>query len=135
MNNGKGERIYPYGKLYTHVIGYNSPIYGKSKLELSYNDYLSGDSAIGTAMNIASAVTGDAKRGMDLTLTIDHKLQSYSSDVLGNKNGCIIVMDAETGKIRSMVSKPTFNPSEPLLSESWGELAEREDSPFLARAT
>lgn len=129
------ERIYPYGDLYTHVIGYNSDMYGKSKIEFSFNDYLSGESAVGTAINIASEAFGEEKRGMDLTLTVDHKLQQYSSDVLGNKNGCIIVMDAESGKIRAMVSKPTFNPSEPLLSDEWGTLTEREDSPFLARAT
>ena len=129
------ERIYPYGDLYTHVIGYNSKMYGKSKIELSFNEYLSGEGAMGTAMNIASEAFGEEKKGMDLTLTIDHKLQKYSSDVLGNKKGCIIVMDAASGKIRAMVSKPTFNPSEPLLSEEWGTLTESEDSPFLARAT
>ncbi len=133
--DGKSIREYPYGSLYTHVIGYNSEIYGKSKLELSYNDYLMGESTIVEAVNLASAVTGDTKKGMDLTLTLSHKLQNYASDVLGNKKGCIIVMDAETGKIRAMVSKPTFNPAEPYLSDGWGDLAEREDSPFLSRAT
>ena len=135
LKDGKRERIYPYGNLYTHVIGYNSEIYGKSKIELSFNEYLSGESAIGTAMNIASAVTGADKRGMNVELTVDHSLQQYASDVLGNKNGCVILMDSESGAIRAMVSKPTFNPEEPYLSESWGELAEREDSPFLSRAT
>lgn len=136
-NLGKngGERIYPYGGLYTHIIGYNSKTYGKSKLELSFNDYLSGESAVGAAMNIASVMVGEERKGMDLYLTVDHKLQSYASDVLGGKKGCVIVMDAETGAIRAMVSKPTFNPSEPYLSDAWGELTEREDSPFLARAT
>lgn len=135
LSENGGERIYPYGDLYTHVIGYNSKMYGKSKLELSFNEHLSGESAVGTAMNIASQAMGEVKKGLDLTLTIDHDLQKYSSDVLGNKKGCIIVMDAYSGKIRSMVSKPTFNPSEPYLSEGWGDLAEREDSPFLSRAT
>jgi peptidoglycan glycosyltransferase len=66
---------------------------------------------------------------------MDHDLQKDSSEFLGNKKGCIIVMDAYSGKIRAMVSKPTFNPSEPYLSETWGDLTEREDSPFLSRAT
>lgn len=129
------ERIYPYKDLYTHIIGYNSKMYGKSKIELSFNEYLAGEGAVGTAINIASEALGEEKKGMDLTLTIDHKLQSYASDVLGNKKGCVIVMDPETGKIRAMVSKPTFNPAEPILSEEWENLTEREDSPFLARAT
>lgn len=133
--DGESLRFYPFGDLYTHVIGYNSKVYGKSKLEFSFNDYLMGNSTIGEAVNLASAMAGEAKKGMDLTLTVDHKLQSYASDILGNKKGCIIVMDADSGKIRAMVSKPTFNPEEPVLSENWGDLEEGADSPFLARAT
>lgn len=36
------KRIYPYGSLYSHVIGYNSKVYGRSLLEAAYNNYLLG---------------------------------------------------------------------------------------------
>ncbi len=133
--DGSFVREYPYGKLYTHVIGYSSKLYGKSKIELSFNDYLTGDNEIGAALNIASAVTGGGKSGFDVTLTIDHKLQSYASDLLSGRNGSIILLDAKSGAVRAMVSNPTFDPSEEYLTSHWEELTEREDSPFLSRAT
>ncbi len=133
--DGNMQRVYPYGKLYTHVLGYNSKIYGKSKIELAFDDYLSGRGEVGAALNIASAFSGDKKSGFDVTLTIDHKLQSYASDILGGRNGSIILMDGKTGAVRAMVSNPTFDPSEEYLEAHWEELSEREDSPFLSRAT
>lgn len=37
----KGQkRIYPHGSLYAHSIGYNSRTYGKTNIELKFNDYL-----------------------------------------------------------------------------------------------
>lgn len=133
--DGSFIREYPYGKLYTHVLGYSSKVYGKSKIELIFNDYLSGNNNLGAAFNIANALAGEGKSGFDVTLTIDHKLQSYASDLLGGRNGSVILMDGKSGAIRAMVSNPTFNPSEEYLSEHFEELSEREDSPFLSRAT
>ena len=34
------KRIYPYGKLYAHTIGYNSRTYGKTSIELKFNSFL-----------------------------------------------------------------------------------------------
>jgi len=36
------ERIYPYGALYSQVIGYSSKVYGKSQIEAAYNNVLLG---------------------------------------------------------------------------------------------
>ncbi len=132
---GGQKRIYPYGKIYTHVIGYSSRTYGRSKLELSYNDYLSGANEIGQAMNIASAMAGDKKSGFDLTLTIDNSLQRYAYDCLSGKNGSIIVMDSSSGAIRALASNPTFEPDEESLMKNWENLTKRDDAPFVARAT
>lgn len=49
MTDEGQKRVYPYGKTYTHVIGYISKTYGKSKIELEYNDYLTGSNEIGQA--------------------------------------------------------------------------------------
>ncbi|MDP4132928.1 MAG: penicillin-binding transpeptidase domain-containing protein [Bacillota bacterium] len=129
------KRVYPYGSLYTHLIGYSSRTYGKSKLEQSFDKYLSGKDDVSTALTVVDAVSGKQKTGMDLYLTVDHKLQKYASDLLGNKNGAIIVMDPDTGAIRAMVSNPTFNPDADWLSKNWTSLTESNDSPFVARAT
>ncbi len=127
-------RVYPYGKLYTHVIGYDSKTYGKTKIELSYNDYLSGGNELSKTINLMGAVSGKTPTGMDVILTVDHELQSYAEDVLGKKNGSIIVLEPATGAVRAMVSHPTFEPSSKALDNEWGTLTEGEDAPFVARA-
>ena len=134
MTDEGQKRVYPYGKIYTHVIGYTSKTYGKSKIELEYNDYLTGSNEIGQAMNLATTLSGKEKSGFDMTLTIDNKLQQYAYDIMGGKNGSIIVMDNKTGAIRAMASNPTFDPSAESLLKNWEELAESDDAPFVARA-
>lgn len=61
--------------------------------------------------------TLDDTRGSSLTLTLDHELQMAVYEVLkeaiGDEGrGSMVVMDAETGEILSMVSLPTFNVSD-----------------------
>lgn len=129
------KRVYPYGALYAHVIGYASKDYGKSKLELSYDNYLCGDNEVAGALNLVAAMSGTVAEGVPLVLTVDHPLQQYASDLLGNKRGSIIVMDPDTGAIRAMVSHPDFDPDPDTLASRWAELSEREDAPFVSRAT
>lgn len=134
MTEDGQKRIYPYGKIYTHLIGYTSKTYGRSKIELEYNDYLTGSNELGQAVNLAMSFSGGEKSGFDITLTVDNALQKYAYDVLGGKNGSIIVMDNNTGAIRAMASNPTFDPSEEGLLKNWEELAESDNAPFVARA-
>lgn len=134
MTDEGQKRIYPYGKIYTHVIGYSSKTYGRSKIELEYNDYLSASNELGQALNLALAVSGEEKTGFDITLSINNKLQQYAYGLLGGKNGSIILMDNSDGAILAMASNPTFDPSEDKLEENWEELAESDDAPFVARA-
>jgi len=69
--DGTMKRIYPYSNLYSHVIGYSSSTYGKSLIEASYNNELTGADYI-TVSNIKNMISGKKKRGKNLTLTIDH---------------------------------------------------------------
>ena len=128
-------RSYPYQNLYAHVIGYNSRTYGKSRLELQLNDYLSGSAALGQVLNIRETLTGGEQKGADVKLTIDHKLQTIAASAMGNRKGAVVALDPRTGEVLAMVSKPDFNPSDAALSEHWDELSENEDAPFLTRAT
>ena len=80
------------------------------------------------------SIKNKEKSGFDMTLTIDNKLQQYAYDIMGGKNGSIIVMDNKTGAIRAMASNPTFDPSAESLLKNWEELAESDDAPFVARA-
>lgn len=135
MTDEGRKRVYPYGRLYTHVIGYSSKVYGRSKLELAYNDYLAGTNELGQALNLASVMSGDEKSGFDITLTVDNALQQYAYELLGGKNGSIILMDTASGAVLAMASTPSFDPSEESLEKNWEELAESDNAPFVARAT
>ena len=121
-------RKYPKGKLYSHIIGYYSKVYGKSLLEMSYDRELLGHGDINISFN-------ELRSGYDLNLTIDHTLQSYAYDQLAGRDGAVVAIEPSTGKILAMVSYPDFDPSTESLEENWKYIVEREDSPLLARAT
>lgn len=133
---GEIKRIYPYGSLYTHIIGYSNKTYGKTNLELSYNNYLLAKDDLSSALSVTSSIFGetDGQRGFDLYLTIDHKMQTYAKDILKGKNGSIIMLDSD-GAVISMYSNPTFDPSGEELMLNFKALSEDETSPFLSRAT
>lgn len=51
-----------------------------------------------------------SQQGKDLTLTIDHELQKYGTDLMINKRGGIVAIEPKTGEILALVSAPTFDP-------------------------
>lgn len=134
--NGETQvRVYPYGSLYSHIIGYSSKVYGKSLLEANYNSYLSNNYDSHTIMDIIAKLEGYELAGANLTLTLDHSLQAQAEKLMRNLKGAVVVMDPKTGEILAMVSKPDFDPSGSKLEASWKTLVESPDSPFLSRAT
>ena len=52
-----------------------------------------------------------SQQGKDLTLTIDHELQKYGTDLMINKRGGIVAIEPKTGEILALVSAPTFDPA------------------------
>ena len=128
VNGDERTRVYPYGHLYSHVIGYYSKVYGKTQLEMKYDKELLGHGDISINFN-------ELRSGYDLHLTIDNDLQSYAYDQLKGRNGAVVALEPSTGKILAMVSYPDFNPSASALEQNWNSIVERKDSPLLARAT
>lgn len=124
-------RFYNYGNLYSHIIGYSYREYGKSGLELEYNNTLlniSDKTPIGELKDMVLPST----EGNTLKLTLDHHLQEYTRKQLNGKKGAVVVMDPGTGEIYSMVSMPDFNTS--TLRDDWNDIMEDINSPFLNRA-
>ncbi len=122
------KRVYSQGSLYSHVIGYCSPVYGKSLLEMEYDKEL-------IAKDDLTIFTGDKRRGFDLNLTIDNSFQSYAYKQMNGKKGALIAMNPQTGKILAMVSLPDFQPESENLEKMWTTIVEDENSPLLTRAT
>lgn len=128
VDGDKRIRKYPKGRLYSHVIGYYSRVYGKSLLEMSYDKELLGHGDITISFN-------ELRSGYDLNLTVDNDLQQYAYDQLGGRNGAVVALEPSTGKVLAMVSCPDFVPDAASLESNWNYIVEREDSPLLARAT
>lgn len=135
IEDDKQVREYPFGAMYSHVIGYNSRNYGKSMLEAQYNDVLLGINELSPVMDIKDKLSGDKKLGNNLYITIDQKLQAAAHKLMEGKRGAVVAIEPKTGEILAMVSKPDFDPNSQSLADNWTSMVESKDAPFLPRAT
>ncbi len=128
---GKTEtRNYPYGRLYAHVVGYDSK--GKSGLESVENFNLLSSNAF-FAEKFIKEFQEEKNVGDNVITTLDTDLQQAAYDALGSYKGAVVVMEVSTGKILAMVSKPDFNPN--TISSDWESITAGEESVLLNRAT
>lgn len=125
-------RHYKHGRLYSHVIGYSYREYGKTGLELKYNNDLL-DISTNQAINEFKNMVSDKSIGNDLQLTLDHGLQDMARNLLDGKKGSVIAMNPSSGEIYAMVSAPDFDSDN--LREDWKSISENPESPLLNRAT
>jgi cell division protein FtsI (penicillin-binding protein 3) len=97
-------RIYPYGNIFSHLIGYvNRENKGLAGLEKSYDEFLQNQ---------------DDKT--PLKLTLDSRLQSIVNeeidkaiDKFSAEGGSAVIIDPNNGEILAAISKPDFNPHFP----------------------
>jgi penicillin-binding protein 2 len=71
--------------------------------------------------------------GKNLTLTIDQDLQAAAAKAFGEKVGSVVAIDPRTGEILSMLSRPSFDPTEfsrGIPAELWKRLLENENKPL-----
>lgn len=128
-------RSYPFGALYSHIIGYNSISYGKSQLEAKYNEQLLNINPLNPVTDLRDKITGTKSVGHNLHLTLDHQLEKRAAELLGNRNGAVVALQPQTGEVLALVSKPDFDPSNTSLNDNWSKLIESEENPLLPRAT
>lgn len=130
--NGRNTRYYPYGRLFSHVIGYSSRRYGKNGIELLYNNELLGYEN-GVMDKISSKIMNKEDKGENVKITLDYDLQKIAADELQGKTGSIVALNPKTGEVLAMVSKPDFDPNS--IDEQWKTLRDSATSPFYNRAT
>lgn len=130
--DGSETRNYPYGDVFAHVVGYNASV-GKTGLESAENfDLLTSNAFFVEKLKNEFQ---DAKNiGDTVVTTLDADLQQAAYDAMGDNKGAVVVMEASTGKIMAMVSKPSYDPNQ--IEEQWDYLnSDSENSPLLNRAT
>ena len=128
--NGEEMRVYPYERVFAHVVGYDS--HGKSGLESTENFNLLTSNAF-FLEKVVKEVQEKKNTGDNVITTLDVELQQAAYDALGSYKGAVVVTEVSTGKILAMISKPDYNPN--TVSEDWETLTTSEDSVLLNRAT
>ena len=66
--------------------------------------------------------------GDTVVTTLDANLQQAAYDALGANKGAVVVMEASTGKILSMMSKPSYDPNMIASQSEYLNADEREQS-------
>lgn len=130
--NGNEVRVYPFGSLYGHVVGYSTR--GKTGIESLANFYLLS-SHVNLMEQIVNQLMGEKNPGDHVYTTLDHQLQQAASDALGDRRGAVVVMEPDTGKILAMVSKPGYDPN--TVAADWDSLTSEDNNQgqLLNRAT
>lgn len=131
--DGSETRYYPYGDVFAHVIGYNHAEFGKTGLESIENFSLLTSNAF-FLEKLKNEFQDQKNMGDTVVTTLDAGLQQTAYQALGENKGAVLVMEASTGKILVMLSKPSYDPNQ--IEENWYYLNEdEENSPLLNRAT
>lgn len=153
-------RRYPHDSMLASAIGYVGEVsvqdmddsegqyrpgdlVGKAGLEKEYNDQLEGTdgmkrvvvNSVGKVMRTLDNV--EAIPGKPVQLTIDYDLQAIAEADMAGKQGAVVAMDARTGEVLAMVSRPTFNPNDFAVrvpKEEWQSLNTDKKTPLLNRA-
>ncbi len=126
-------RRYAAANLVSPWIGYADLRYGKAGVERVYNKELSGESDLLAVRNLIDRLTGKDRRGADLTVTIDTRIQKAAADALGSRVGAVVAVDPKTGDVLAMVSYPTFDPQQ--VGQDWKSLNADPKRPLVNRAT
>lgn len=128
-----GTRRYPEPSV-AHVIGYLDARYGTQGAELAFNSELAGTSGEG---GLAEAIEAEfrrtSRRGLDVRLTIDVRVQRAAVAALGGRPGAVVAIDPRNGEVLALVSEPTYDPG--TLAELGEQLLNDPSAPLLNRAT
>jgi penicillin-binding protein 2 len=155
-------RRYPHGQMLASAIGYvgevsqddidqypdkfrPGDIVGKAGLEKEYDAQIEGTdgmrrvvvNSVGKVMRTMDDI--EAIPGKPIQLTIDEDLQEVAEADFDKyqKAGGLIAMDARTGEVLAMVSRPTFDPNDfavRIPPKEWAALNSDPETPLLNRA-
>ena len=123
-------RSYPESNLFAHPIGYSFEDQ-RSGLEKSRNDELTGEE--NEFVSLFQELVGHNREGDDVHTTLDPQAQRVALEGLGSQTGAVVALEPSTGRVRVMVSTPTFDPNQ--YEEDSRELNRAPGAPILNRAT
>jgi penicillin-binding protein A len=134
-------RQYPTGPLFAHSVGYYSVVYGRDRVERSYNKALTGAGGVLTVQDVGDRFLGKGNPGDTVELSIDTEVQQAATAALGTRKGAVVALDPVNGNILALVSYPAFDPN-PIsghdtttIRKTWDALQKDPGKPLLNRAT
>jgi penicillin-binding protein A len=104
------ERRYPQGSVFAHTVGYSYIQAGDSGLERYYNDQLSGQAE--EFESLLDQILGNRKEGEDLRTTLDPNGQKAALQGLAGRNGSVVALEPDTGKVLVMANVPSYDPND-----------------------
>lgn len=127
-------RVYPYGKLASHLLGYvNKKNIGISGIEEKFSDELKGkdgvkfieNDVIGRMITVKDNLSKNPQQGNSLVLTIDKDyqniLETYLSkgiEEFGAKEAVGIIMNPQNGEIMALANFPDYDPAKYNLADN-----------------
>ncbi len=132
-------RVYDQGPTYAHTTGFLSRVFGKTGLEASQDDALSGSGV--QIPTLADLLEEREPTGDDVVTTIRPRVQQAAIDALGERRGAIVALDPRTGEIMAMWGFPTYDPNllagtdEEQVRDNWEALNADPSEPLINRAT
>lgn len=87
---------------------------------------------------LAELATATAQAGSSVYLTIDTPFQVTVEQLLGQRRGAVVVMDAANGAIQAMATYPRFEPAaftREVQADIWASLSANPERPLVNRAT
>lgn len=120
-------RIYPYGSLLAHILGYvDNECKGINGAEKKFEDLLQGKDGIrhiekdsfGRLVSVKDNLSTDAVSGMNVQLTIDKSYQKILEDELksgiekyNGESAIGIIMDPNSGEVLALSNLPDYDPA------------------------
>jgi peptidoglycan glycosyltransferase len=105
-----GDRAYPEGILYAHLVGYSAEA-GRRGLEESRYAALRLRDDNSITEWLLGLGGGAGRQPNDVILTILDPLQRAARDAIAGKTGAVVVLDVATGAILAYVSSPAYDPN------------------------
>jgi penicillin-binding protein A len=124
-------RRYPTRGMFAHPIGFSFIRNGRTSLEESYNDDLVGEE--NEFESIFSGLEGRAEEPQDVVTNLDVAGTQAAVAGLAGRQGSVVAIEPQTGKVRVMVSIPEYDPN--LIPSQSRQIFRDPNQPDLNRAT
>ncbi|WP_369176523.1 peptidoglycan D,D-transpeptidase FtsI family protein [Streptomyces mutabilis] len=137
------KRTYKDGAMWAPVTGYVSQAYGATQIEAIDDGILTGNDDRLFFRNTLDMITGRKREGGNVVTTLNSAAQKAAYDGLKKQGGkgAVVAIEPSTGKILSMASYPSYDPtaiagSDEAAGEAWNKLQKKNnpDDPMLNRA-